>query len=117
MVQRRIRRFGDVPACARVHSEDCGNVTLDFGLLLAHILLVILTVPALTPFVNTLHSTLLCKWFFFWLWIRCLMRRLCSLAAPVKADPTAALFDKAEADHDKVYDCVFHHGFSTCYAA
>jgi hypothetical protein len=49
------------------------------------------------------------------------MRRLCSLAAPVKADPTAALFDKAEAaaeaDHDKVYDCVFHHGFSICYAA
>jgi len=36
--------------------------------LLAHILLVILTVPVLIPFVNTLHSTMLCECFLFLFW-------------------------------------------------
>lgn len=35
--------------------------TSDF--LLAHLLLIILTVPLLLPFFNSIHSTMLCEWF------------------------------------------------------
>jgi hypothetical protein len=43
---------------------------------------------------------------------------LISLASPVKTDSTTALFDQAEApaevDYDKVYDCLYRHGFAAC---
>jgi len=62
--------------------------------LLGHILLVILTVPILIPFIDKLHSTMLCRW------IKVLVRRFLtlfdSLVATLQADSCTSVLYKAE---------------------
>ena len=63
--------------------------------LMGHILLIVLTPPTLNPFVDKLHSTMMCT-----SWLRCYGTPtdvLISLVAPVKADPTSSLLHEAEA--------------------
>ena len=57
--------------------------TSDF--LLAHLLLIILTVPLLLPFFNSIHSTMLCKCFMVNV-SRSLLTEIISLVAPIEAD-------------------------------
>ena len=62
--------------------------------LLGHILLIILTVPVLIPFIDKLHSTMLCRW------IRVRVRRFLklfnSLDATLQADSCTSVLYKAE---------------------
>lgn len=85
--------------------------------LLAHFLLVILTVPMLIPFMNSLHSTMLCMWFAFTLTELVLMVSVFvySLASPLQADSGTPFLYEAETtetvDCYQVFDCLCRYGF------
>jgi hypothetical protein len=77
--------------------------TSDF--LLAHILLIILTPPILIPFVNSLHSTMLCT--------SCtspctnvVIDLVFSLAPPIQADSAAFILDQAKETTE--VDCEYY---------
>lgn len=66
--------------------------------LLAHVLLMILTPPILIPFIDKLHSTMLCK-FSLQRYIdtkSCILIFFPSLAASIKTNPCSIVFDQAE---------------------
>lgn len=73
--------------------------------LLGHILLIILTVPVLIPFIDKLHSTMLCRW------IKALVSRSLklfnSLATTLQADSRTPVLHEAEetASLDSEYIC------------
>ena len=62
--------------------------TSDF--LLAHLLLIILTVPLLLPFFNSIHSTMLCKCFMVNV-SQSLLTEIISLVAPIEADSATSV--------------------------
>lgn len=77
--------------------------------LMAHILLIILTPPILIPFINQLHSTILCERLFL-AKLR-VANAFYSLAATVEADSTTAVFLETETatalDCHQIFDCVY----------
>ena len=79
--------------------------------LMGHILLFILTPPILIPYIDRLHSTMLCE--SSWVtWVTCMVADyVYSLVAAVKTDPRAAVLDQAEAaaevDRYQVWCCVY----------
>lgn len=81
--------------------------------LLGHFLLIILTPPILIPYINTVHSTMLCT-FFNYFFLRYRADDLSSLAAPVQANSPTAVLDEAEApakmDCRQVHHRLYIHG-------
>ena len=73
--------------------------------LLGHILLIILTVPVLIPFVDRLHSTMLCRW------IKVLVQHSLklsnSLAATIQADSRTSVFYEAEEAASLDSECIY----------
>ena len=88
--------------------------------LLAHFLLVILTVPILIPFMNSLHSTMLCMWFAFTLIELVLTINIFvnSLASPLQADSGASFLHEAETtetvDRYQVFNYLCRYDFNAC---
>ncbi len=68
--------------------------TSDF--LLAHILLILMTPPMFIPFVDKLHSTMMCKFAFKPL-MNLAVDFLCSLVEAVQADSSTIVLHEAEA--------------------
>ena len=68
--------------------------TSDF--LLAHILLVVMTPPMFIPFVDKIHSTMMCK-SYLWRQVYPILRSVSSLVAAVEADSSATVLYEAEA--------------------
>ena len=107
----------NVSACKRVYSEDGGDVALGIRLFAA----AYSVGPVLIPFINMFPRCCVSGSSVFWRGDSSqsvFFFFSSSLASTVKADPTTTLFNQtgvpAQVDYDKVYHCVYCHGFSSC---
>ena len=88
--------------------------------LLGHILLIILTPPILIPYVNSLHSMMLCMSLFS-LYILVSNTRVYSLASTVETDSPSVVLDKTEetttVDSHQIQRGLRVHGLFSCIIA